>query len=106
MTASRLKVRYALALVLAQVLAAVELTALILPLRHHLVPALDTVFQADTTIAAITLSILGFGASIGYAVLVVDRKLSWFTAGEAPSPQDRAFVERLLRSQSALLAAI
>lgn len=106
MTARRLKVRYALALVFAQVLAAVELTALILPLRHHLVPAVDTVFQADTTIAAIILSVFGFGASICYAILVVDRKLHWFTAGDPPSPQDRVFVERFLRNQSALLAAI
>ncbi|GAY13926.1 adenylate/guanylate cyclase domain-containing protein [Mycobacterium sp. shizuoka-1] len=106
MTASRLKVRYATALVLAQILAAVELTALVVPLRHDLVDAADTVFQTDTLIACLVLSALGFAASISYAVLVVDRKLRWFTAGEPPDAADRLFVRRFLRNQSAMLTAI
>lgn len=60
MTARMLKFRYAAALVLAQIVAAVELTALIMPLQHHLVPAVDTVFETDTLIAAIVLSVCGF----------------------------------------------
>jgi class 3 adenylate cyclase len=106
MTASRLKVRYAAALVLAQILAAVELTALVLPLRHDLVAAVDTVFRTDTLIAAVILSVLGFASSIAYAVVVVDYKLRWFTAGEPPDAHDRLFVERFLRNQSAMLATI
>jgi class 3 adenylate cyclase len=106
MTASRLKVRYALALVLAQILAAVELTFLVMPLRHELVPQAETVFGTDTLVASIALSVAGFAGSIGYAILVVDRKLRWFTAGEPPTPADRLFVERLLRNQSALLTII
>ncbi|MCX2929158.1 adenylate/guanylate cyclase domain-containing protein [Mycobacterium sp. CVI_P3] len=106
MTASRLKVRYAAALVLAQILAAVELTALVMPLRHDLVAAADTVFQTDTLIAAIVLSVLGFGGSIGYAVVIVDRKLRWFTAGEAPDDDDRRFVQRFLRNQAAMLTTL
>ncbi|QEN11920.1 adenylate/guanylate cyclase domain-containing protein [Mycolicibacterium sp. ELW1] len=106
MTASRLKVRYALALVLAQILAAVELTALVMPLRHELVPQAQTVFGTDTLIASVTLSVFGFAGSIGYAILVVDRRLRWFTAGEPPTRRDQLFVERLLRHQSTLLATI
>ena len=106
MTASRLRLRYASALVLAQILAAVELTALVMPLRHDLVESLDTVFQTDTLIAALVLSVLGFAGSIAYAVVVVDRKLRWFTAGEPPTAKDRQFVEHLLRNQSAVLAII
>lgn len=106
MTASRLKVRYALALVLAQILAAVELTALVIPLRHELVPQADTVFGTDTLIASVGLSVFGFAGAAAYAVVVVDRKLRWFTAGEPPGPRDRLFVERFLRHQSALLATI
>ncbi|WP_445167922.1 adenylate/guanylate cyclase domain-containing protein [Mycolicibacterium sp. Dal123E01] len=106
MTASRLKVRYALALVLAQILAAVELTFLVMPLRHELVPQAETVFGTDTLIASITLSVFGFAGSIGYAFLVVDRRLRWFTAGEPPTNRDRLFVERILRNQSALLTVI
>src|SRR4051812_38207548 len=106
MTASWLKVRYALALVLAQMLAAVEVTALVMPLRHELVPQAETVFGTDTLIAALALSAVGFAASVGYAILVVDRKLRWFTTGEPPAERDRLFVERFLRHQSALLAAI
>src|SRR5690348_10505129 len=100
MTASRLKVRYALALVLAQVLAAVELTFLVMPLRHELVPQAETVFGTDTLIAAIALSVVGFATSIGYAVVTVDRRLRWFTTGQPPTHRDRLFVERLLRNQS------
>ncbi|KAA0101606.1 adenylate/guanylate cyclase domain-containing protein [Mycolicibacterium sp. P1-5] len=106
MTASRLRVRYALALVLAQILAAVELTFLVMPLRHELVPQAETVFGTDTLVASIALSVVGFAGSIGYAILVVDRKLRWFTAGEPPTQADRLFVERFLRHQSALLTII
>ena len=98
MTASRLKVRYALALVLAQVLAAVELTFLVMPLRHELVPQAGTVFGTDTLIAAIALSVVGFAGSIGYAILAVDRRLRWFITGRPPTHRDRLFVERLLRN--------
>ncbi|WP_396924812.1 adenylate/guanylate cyclase domain-containing protein [Mycolicibacterium sp.] len=106
MTASRLKVRYALALVLAQILAAVELTFLVMPLRHELVPQAETVFGTDTLVASIALSVVGFAASIGYAILVVDRRLRWFTTGQPPTARDRRFVEGLLRNQSALLTVI
>ncbi|MCV7344564.1 adenylate/guanylate cyclase domain-containing protein [Mycolicibacterium rhodesiae] len=105
-TASRWKVRYASALVLAQMLAAVELTALVLPLRHDLVDAAETVFGTDTLIASLILSVLGFASTIAYAALVVDRKLRWFTAGEQPDAVDLLFVRRFLRNQSAFLAAI
>ncbi|BBY63870.1 adenylate/guanylate cyclase domain-containing protein [Mycolicibacterium helvum] len=106
MTARWWKVRYAAALVLAQILAGVELTALVLPLRHDLVESVDTVFATDTLIAAIVLSVFGIAGVIVYAVLVVDYKLRWFTAGEPPDDKDRLFVERFLRNQSAMLGAI
>jgi class 3 adenylate cyclase len=106
MTARWWKVRYASALVLAQILAGVELTALVMPLRHDLVDSVDTLFQTDTLIAALVLSVLGIVGVIVYAVLVVDYKLRWFTAGEPPDDNDRLFVERFLRNQAAVLAAI
>jgi class 3 adenylate cyclase/uncharacterized membrane protein YuzA (DUF378 family) len=106
MTARWWKVRYASALVLAQILAGVELTALVMPLRHDLVDSADTVFGKDTLIAAIILCVVGIAGVIVYAVLVVDYKLQWFTAGEPPSDNDRKFVERFLRNQSGVLAGI
>ena len=106
MTASRLKVRYAAALALAQLLAAVELTVLVIPLRNELVPAAAGVFGRHTVIAASGLAVIGIAAVIGYAVAVVDVRLRWFTAGRAPTPAERQFVRRLLRYQSRLLAAI
>ncbi len=106
MTASRLKVRYATALVLAQLLAAVELTALIMPLRHDLVAAVDTVFATDTLVAAAVLSVFTIASTIGYAVVVVDYKLHWFTAGTTPGPRDRLFVNKFLRNQSTLLGIL
>ncbi|MGY4708322.1 adenylate/guanylate cyclase domain-containing protein [Mycolicibacterium sp. CBM1] len=106
MTASRLKVRYAAALVLAQILAAVELTALVIPLRHDLVSDADTLFATDTLIAASVLAALGLAVVAGYAAVTVDRKLGWFIAGRPPGPRDRLFVKRFLRNQSVLLTAI
>jgi class 3 adenylate cyclase len=91
---------------LAQILAGVELTALVLPLRRDLVDSVDTVFQTDTLIAAGVLSVFGIAGVIVYAVLVVDYKLRWFTAGQPPDDKDRLFVERFLRNQSAVLATI
>lgn len=106
MTASRLRVRYARALAFGQLLAAAELTVLIMPLRNEVVPEAQTVFARDTLIAGIILSVLGIGTVIAYAVYVVDVKLRWFTAGAPPSAADRAFVRRLLRNQSAVLAGV
>ena len=106
MTASRLRLRYAAALVLAQLLAGVELTVLVMPLRHQVVPDAAAVFGMQTLTAAIVLAALSVTAVIGYAIAVVDGRLRWFTDGRPPAPRDRAFVRRLLRNQSAMLTAI
>ena len=106
MTASRLTVRYAAALALSQLLAAVELTVLVIPMRNELVPDAAGVFGRRTFVAAAVLAVVSVAAVIGYAVAVVDRKLRWFTAGQVPTAAERQFVRRLLRHQSALLATI
>ncbi len=106
MTASRLTVRYAAALALSQLLAAVELTVLVIPMRNELVPDAAGVFGQHTFVAAAVLAVVSVAAVIGYAVAVVDRKLRWFTAGQVPTAAERQFVRRLLRHQSALLATI
>ena len=106
MTASRLTVRYAAALALSQLLAAVELTVLVIPMRNELVPDAAGVFGRHTFVAAAVLAVVSVAAVIGYAVAVVDRKLRWFTAGQVPTAAERQFVRRLLRHQSALLATI
>ena len=71
MTASRLKVRYATALTVAQVLAWVELTALLIPLRHELVPDAATVFGSEHVVAAIVVAVFGIAVACAYAVAVV-----------------------------------
>ena len=106
MTASQLRRRYATALALAQIVAAVELTALILPLRHGMVALADTVFARDTVVAALVLAVLSTAAVVLYAHIVVEHRLRWFTTGDTPAPRDRFFVRALLRRQSALLTAI
>lgn len=106
MTASRLRLRYAAALALAQLLAAVELTVMVMPLRNELVRDADTVFAKDTLIAAAVLTVVATAAVIAYAVFVADVKLRWFTAGRSPTPLERRFVRRLLRNQSAMLACL
>ncbi len=106
MTASRLTVRYAAALALSQLLAAVELTVLVIPMRNELVPDAAGVFGRHTFVAAAVLAVVSVAAVIGYAVAVVNGKLRWFTAGQVPTAAERQFVRRLLRHQSALLATI
>jgi class 3 adenylate cyclase len=106
MTASGLRLRYAAALALAQLLAGVELTVLVMPLRHEVVSDAASVFGRPTLVAAVGLAVVGITAVIAYAVVVVDGKLRWFTTGRPPAPRDRAFVRRLLRKQSAMLATI
>ena len=86
MTASRLRLRYATALVLAQLLAGVELTVLVMPLRHRSSRTPPAVFGRQTLIAAIVLAALSVTAVIGYAVAVVDGRLRWFTDGRPPAP--------------------
>lgn len=106
MTASQLRRRYAAALVLAQLVAAVELTVLIMPLRHGMVARADTVFARDTVVTAVVLAVLSAVAVALYAHIVVEYRLRWFTTGDIPAPRDRFFVRALLRRQSALLTAI
>jgi len=84
----------------------VELTVLVMPLRHQLVPDADIVFAQDTVVAATVLTVVSIAAVIVYAVAVTDVKLRWFTAGHSPTPGERRFVRRLLRNQSAMLATI
>ena len=106
MTASRLRLRYAAALALAQIVAAVELTALIMPLRPGMVAQADTVFARDTVVTALVLAVLSTAAVVLYAHFVVGHRLRWFTTGDQPAPRDRFFVRALLRRQAALLTAI
>lgn len=106
MTASELRVRYAGALAIGQLLAVAEVTVLILPLRNEVVPEAQTVFAWDTLVAGIILSVLGIAVVIGYAVYVVDVKLQWFTTGQPPGSADRAFVRRLVGYQSAVLSGV
>ncbi|BBZ78397.1 putative adenylate cyclase [Mycolicibacterium anyangense] len=106
MTASRLRLRYARALALGQLLATVELIILIMPLRHQVVPEAQAVFNPGTLITGSVLGVLGIAAVIACAIYVVDVKLRWFTAGQPPGAADRAFVRRLLRTQWEVLAGI
>lgn len=106
MTASRLRLRYAAALALAQLLAAAELTVMVMPLRNELVRDADTVFARDTAIASAVLTVFGTAAVILYAVFVIDVKLRWFTASHSPTAEERRFVRRILRNQSGMLASV
>ena len=106
MTASQLKVRYALALVLAQLIAAFELTILIVPMRSEMVAGARSVFSRETLIAGSVLTVLGLAAVIVYAARVVSRKMHWLFDGTDPDVSDRRFGRRLIRNQTMVLAAI
>lgn len=106
MTALGLKWRYAAALVLAQLIAALELTALVVPTRTQMVAGARSVFSADTILTAVILLVLGLGTVVVYAVAVVGHRLRWLSDGTSPGPRDRRFVRRLIRNQSALLASV
>lgn len=106
MTLGRLKTLYALRLVLAQVVAALELTILIVPMRNEMVPGAKSVFGNATLVAGSILGVLGIVTVIGYAIWVADHKLAWVLDGTSPDTGDRRFGRRLIRNQSLLLAAI
>lgn len=106
MTSGRLKARYALRLVLAQVVAAFELAILALPMRNEVVAGAKSVFGTQTLIAGSILALLGIITVAGYAIWVVDHKLAWMSDGTSPDAGDRRFGRRLIRNQSMLLASV
>jgi len=103
MTARRLQVRYAAPLAVAQLLTAVEVTAIVLPLRGETVPLVDTLFSARTAVTAGILAVVGVAAAIVYAVVTVSSSLSWFTASIAPTPKQQLSGRNLTRNQTVLL---
>lgn len=105
MTARRLAVRYTAALAFAQLLAAVEVTALVLPLRAATVAGVDTVFTSRTVYTATVLLVLSLAALVCHALLTVHRSLSWYVAGQQPTARQRRATRRLTRNQSAVLFA-
>ena len=80
MTASRLTVRYAAALALSQLLAAVELTVPQDSDAQRVWSPMLLVCSAGTFVAATVPRRRQRRCVIGYAVVVVNRKLRWFTA--------------------------
>jgi hypothetical protein len=83
MTAGGLRTRYTAALVFAQVLAALELTAVVFPLRNELVPGVDSVFNPRTLTACAVLTMLSLGFTVLYALRTVGVTLRWYTEGRS-----------------------
>lgn len=106
MTAGRFTVRYAAALVAAQLIAALELTFLLVPMRNAVVAGARAVFSPNTVYAAVILMVLALAVLVLYAGTVVTRRLRWLAEGTAPDADDRRFVRTMVRNQSALLAGI
>lgn len=103
MTAARLRVRYAAGLVLAQILAGVELTAIMLPLRSATVADTHMVFSATTLIVGAALGVLGIVTAVVYALLKINPSLRWFAAGAEPSPSQRESARKFTRHQTMVL---
>lgn len=106
MTLDGFSARYATALVVAQLIASVELAVLLLPMRNGMVPAARSVFSTDTLIAAMVLALLGFAVMGVYARVVVTRTMGWLADGTEPDIRDRRFGLKLVRNQSILLATM
>ena len=106
MTAGKLTLRYALRLLLAQLVAAVELTILIVPMRNGMVAGARSVFSRDTLIAASVLTVLGLIPVLVYSHHVVSSKMRWLFTEAGPDTGDRRFGRKLVRNQTILLAAI
>ena len=94
MTATRLRVRYVAGLVLAQILAGIELSAIMLPLRGATVADIHAVFSATTLIAGAVLAVLGIATVTVYVVLKIAPALTWFAAAAEPCPPQRESVRK------------
>lgn len=103
MTAARLRVRYVAGLVSAQILAGIELTAIMLPLRGETVADIQVVFSPTTRIAGAVLAVLGIATVTVYAVLKIEPALTWFVAAAEPSPSQREAVRKFARHQTTVL---
>ncbi len=85
---------------LAQVLAGVELTAIVLPLQGETVAGTHVVFSLTTLIAGAVLGVLGIVTAAVYAVLKINPSLRWFAAEAEPSPSQRESARKFTRHQT------
>jgi class 3 adenylate cyclase len=98
-----LRVRYVAGLVLAQILAGIELTAIMLPLKGQAVADTHEVFSPTTLIAGAALAIIGIVTVAVYAIAKIDRALKWFATGAEPAPSQRKSARRFTRDQTIVL---
>jgi adenylate cyclase len=104
-TTNRLATQYAARLALAQFLACVASTAIVIPLGGITIGGTRTYFTEQNVIVAVVLVVLGTAAVAVGGVVNITPTLRWFVPGREPSPDQRRAAMRLVGRQSAILSA-
>ena len=104
-TTNRLATQYAARLALAQFLACVASTAIVIPLGGITLGGARRYFTEQNVIAAVVLVVLGTTAVAVAGVVNITGTLRWFVPGRKPSPDQRRAAMRLVGRQSAILSA-
>jgi adenylate cyclase len=104
-TTNRLATGYAARLALAQFLACVASTAIVIPLGGITIGGTRTYFTEQNVIVAVVLVVLGTAAVAVGGIVNITPTLRWFVPGREPSPDQRRAAMRLVGRQSAILSA-
>jgi class 3 adenylate cyclase len=97
--------QYAARLALAQFLACVASTAIVIPLGGMTLGGARRYFTEQNVIAAVVLVLLGTAAVAVGGVVNITGTLRWFVPGREPSPDQRRAAMRVVGRQSAILSA-
>ncbi|MCX2934855.1 adenylate/guanylate cyclase domain-containing protein [Mycobacterium sp. CVI_P3] len=87
-------------LVLAQILAGLELTAIMLPLKGQAVADTHEVFGPTTLTVGAGLTVLGVVSVAVYGFTKMDKALQWYATGAEPDLRQRKSARRFTRDQT------
>jgi adenylate cyclase len=102
-SARRLSIQYAVDLSLAYIIAVIDASAILIPLRGHTSVGADADFAQKNTATVVVLVALGIAAVAVAGVVSIRPTVRWFAAGHEPDAEQREAVVKLAGRQTVIL---
>src|ERR1700744_760357 len=102
-SARRLSIQYAVDLSLAYIIAVIDASAILIPLRGHTSVGADADFAQKNTATVVVLVALGIAAVAVAGVVSIRPTVRWFAPGHEPDAEQREAVVKLAGRQTVIL---
>ena len=102
-SARRLSIQYAIDLALAYIIAVIDASAILIPLRGHTSVAANVDFAEKNTTIVLVLVAVGIVSVAVAGVVSLAPSLDWYVAGKEPTQQQREATMKLAGRQSVIL---